>query len=166
MTFRKLNQFPYSGDGKRTTVLGPLERTRVIEIKYFYGAQQIRCLLSVILRRKQVRLPKRRVFWYLEFRTTDTVQRRSDSEFSHELDTPTADSGLTKPVHGLPATGCSLPSLAVKSESNPELLHDWRFTAIQFILAPSPLRLTSRDFFHQLNPCSHIPYVTPSRQRQ
>jgi hypothetical protein len=28
-----------------------------------------------------------------------------------------------------------------------ELLYDWRFTANQFVLAPSPLRLTARCFF-------------------
>jgi hypothetical protein len=32
-----------------------------------------------------------------------------------------------------------------KSESN--LLYDWRSTANQFVLAPSPLRTTTRDFF-------------------
>jgi hypothetical protein len=31
-------------------------------------------------------------------------------------------------------------------------------------LAPSPLRLTTRDFF-QLNPCGHSPYVTPLTRR-
>jgi hypothetical protein len=33
------------------------------------------------------------------------------------------------------------------SESESELLYDWRFTANQFVLAPSPLRLTARIFF-------------------
>jgi hypothetical protein len=41
-----------------------------------------------------------------------------------------------------------------------ELLYDWRFTANQLVLAPSPLRLTIR--FFQLNPCGHSPYVKPS----
>jgi hypothetical protein len=39
----------------------------------------------------------------------------------------------------------------IESESESELLYDWRFTANQFVLAPSPLRLTTRDFFFQLN---------------
>jgi hypothetical protein len=34
-----------------------------------------------------------------------------------------------------------------KSESESELLYDWRFTANQFVVAPSPLRLTSRIIF-------------------
>jgi hypothetical protein len=37
------------------------------------------------------------------------------------------------------------PSLNRLKES--ELLYDWRFSTKQFILAPSPLRLTTRDFF-------------------
>jgi hypothetical protein len=37
-------------------------------------------------------------------------------------------------------------------ESESELLNDWRFTANQFVLAPSSLRFTTRAFFLQLNP--------------
>jgi hypothetical protein len=48
-----------------------------------------------------------------------------------------------------------------KSKSKSELLYDWRFTANQFVLASSPLRLTTRYFF-QLNSCGSIPYVTSS----
>jgi hypothetical protein len=33
------------------------------------------------------------------------------------------------------------------AKSKSGLLYDWRFTANQFILAPSPFRLTTRDFF-------------------
>jgi hypothetical protein len=33
------------------------------------------------------------------------------------------------------------------SESESELLYDWRFTANQFVLTPSPLRLTARIVF-------------------
>jgi hypothetical protein len=36
---------------------------------------------------------------------------------------------------------------ATKSKSKSILLHDWRFTAHQLVLAPSPLRLTTRDIF-------------------
>jgi hypothetical protein len=39
-----------------------------------------------------------------------------------------------------------------------ELLYDWRFTANQFVLAPSPLRPTVRNII-QLNTCRHSPYV-------
>jgi hypothetical protein len=51
------------------------------------------------------------------------------------------------------------------SESESELLYDWRFTANQFVLAPSPLRLTARIFFLQLNTCGHGPYLTSSLTR-
>jgi hypothetical protein len=37
--------------------------------------------------------------------------------------------------------------------SKTKLLYDWRLTANQFVLASNPLRLTTRDFFFQLNPC-------------
>jgi hypothetical protein len=39
-----------------------------------------------------------------------------------------------------------------------------RFTAKQFVLAISPLRLTTSIFF-QLNTCGHSPYVTTSLTR-
>jgi hypothetical protein len=35
----------------------------------------------------------------------------------------------------------------LKTESESELLYDWRFTANPFILATSPLRLTTNIFF-------------------
>jgi hypothetical protein len=46
-----------------------------------------------------------------------------------------------------------------------ELFYDWRFTANQFVLVPSPLRLTARIFFFQLNTCGHSPYITSSLTR-
>jgi hypothetical protein len=49
-------------------------------------------------------------------------------------------------------------------ESESEVLYDWRFTANQFFLAMSPLRLTGRFCFH-LNTCGHCPYVTFSLTR-
>jgi hypothetical protein len=51
-----------------------------------------------------------------------------------------------------------------ESESESELLYDWWFTANQFVLAPSPLRLTTRDFF-PLNPCINRHYVTSPLKR-
>jgi hypothetical protein len=45
-----------------------------------------------------------------------------------------------------------------------ELLYDWRFTANQFVLAPSPLRLKTSIFF-QLYICDHSPYVKYSLTR-
>jgi hypothetical protein len=44
-----------------------------------------------------------------------------------------------------------------------ELLYDWWFTANQFVLAPSPLRLNARIFF-QLNTCGNSPYVISLRR--
>jgi hypothetical protein len=55
----------------------------------------------------------------------------------------------------------SLTPLTVKSQ---ELLYDWRFTANQFILEPSPLRPTTR-VFSPLNPRGHSSYVTSSLTR-
>jgi hypothetical protein len=46
------------------------------------------------------------------------------------------------------------------SESESELLYDWRFTANQFVLAPSPVKLTARIFSFQLNTCGYSSYVT------
>jgi hypothetical protein len=67
----------------------------------------------------------------------------------------------------LPTVYCRLTTLDwlcldwFASEAKSELLYDWRFTASQFILVPSPFRITTRIFF-QLNPCNHRPYVTSS----
>jgi hypothetical protein len=41
---------------------------------------------------------------------------------------------------------CRVKANNSESESESELLYDWRFTANQFVLAPSPLRITTRDF--------------------
>jgi hypothetical protein len=41
-----------------------------------------------------------------------------------------------------------------------ELLYDWRFTANQFVLATSPLRLTTSNLIFQLNTYGYSPYVT------
>jgi hypothetical protein len=60
------------------------------------------------------------------------------------------------PPHG------RLTNFRVKSK--PKFLYDWWFTAKQFVLAPSPLGLTTRVFF-QLNPYSHSPYVTSLTRR-
>jgi hypothetical protein len=51
------------------------------------------------------------------------------------------------------------------SQSQWELLYDWRFTANQFILATSPLRLTTSNFIFQLNTCGYSPYVKSSLTR-
>jgi hypothetical protein len=51
------------------------------------------------------------------------------------------------------------------SQSESELLYNWRFTINQFVLALSPLRLTARNFFFHLNTSGHSPYVTSSLTR-
>jgi hypothetical protein len=50
------------------------------------------------------------------------------------------------------------------SQSESESLYDWRFTDNQFVLAPSPLRLTARYFF-QFYTYDCSPYVTSSLAR-
>jgi hypothetical protein len=52
-------------------------------------------------------------------------------------------------------------TVSVKSQ----ILYDWRFTANQFVLATSPLRLTASNFILQLNTCCYRPYVTSSLTR-
>jgi hypothetical protein len=49
-----------------------------------------------------------------------------------------------------------------ESESESELLYDWRF---QFVLATSPLRLTTSNFTFQLNTVGYSPCVTSSLTR-
>jgi hypothetical protein len=51
------------------------------------------------------------------------------------------------------------------SGSASELLYDWRFTANQFLLATSPLRLTTSNFILHLDTCGYSPYVTSSLTR-
>jgi hypothetical protein len=43
-----------------------------------------------------------------------------------------------------------------------ELLYDWQFTANQFVLARSPLRLNTSNFIFKLNDCGYNLYVTSS----
>jgi hypothetical protein len=52
----------------------------------------------------------------------------------------------------------------ILSETESQLLYNWRFTANQF-LAPSPLRLTTINFILQLNACGYSPFVTSSLTR-
>jgi hypothetical protein len=47
--------------------------------------------------------------------------------------------------------------------SESQLLHDWRYTAKQFVLAWSPLRFTTSNFIFQLNPRGYSPYITEER---
>jgi hypothetical protein len=53
-----------------------------------------------------------------------------------------------------------------ESEPESELLWNWRFTANQYVLATSPLTLTTSNFIFQLNTCSYSLYVTSSLTRE
>jgi hypothetical protein len=57
----------------------------------------------------------------------------------------------------------NIPQMNYKLKS--KLLYDWRFTAHQFVLAPSPFRPSTALFF-QLNTCGHSPYVISSITRK
>jgi hypothetical protein len=74
---------------------------------------------------------------------------------------------IQNPVYKLPqhvTIYCVAFRLArVTSES--ELLYDWQFTANQFILATTPLRLTTSNFIFELNTCCYSPHVTSSLTR-
>jgi hypothetical protein len=49
--------------------------------------------------------------------------------------------------------------------SESELLYDLSFTANQFVLAKSLLRVMTSNFIFQLNTCDYSPYVTSSLTR-
>jgi hypothetical protein len=55
--------------------------------------------------------------------------------------------------------------LPILQSQESELLYDWRFAANQFVLATSPLRLTTSSIIFTLNTCSYSPYVTSSLTR-
>jgi GR25 family glycosyltransferase involved in LPS biosynthesis len=72
----------------------------------------------------------------------------------------------------IPLLPCSSPlrtaapfqlSLHLSQSQSQKLLYYWRFTANQFVLAPSPLSLMTRDFFN----CTFaVIYVTVSLTRR
>jgi hypothetical protein len=51
------------------------------------------------------------------------------------------------------------------TQSDSELLYDWRFTANQFVLETSPLGLMTSNFIFLMNTCGYSPYVTSSLTR-
>jgi hypothetical protein len=57
------------------------------------------------------------------------------------------DRTLQEDTAGRVAADGNVYPLKTESESESELLYDWRFTANQFVLASSPLRPTTRDLF-------------------
>jgi hypothetical protein len=56
----------------------------------------------------------------------------------------------------------SITNSLTTTEAESELLYDWRFSANQFVLAISPLRITTGNFIFQLNTCGYSPNVTSS----
>jgi hypothetical protein len=52
-----------------------------------------------------------------------------------------------------------------ESESESDLLYDWRFTANQFFLATTPWDSRHSNFIFQLNTCGYSTYVTSSLTR-
>jgi hypothetical protein len=72
-----------------------------------------------------------------------TIARNLSSQFVFNN-----DCSVTNPkqrpllLTSLPAGDC-----ACQIRNKTQLLYDWRFTANQFVLVPSPLGLTSNDFF-------------------
>jgi hypothetical protein len=81
-----------------------------------------------------------RVIWNTAFRRLDSV-----SVFRWNL------LSLAQSIEQVPTSGRQ------QSQSQ-TLFHDWRFTANCLVLAPSPLRLTTGEFF-QLNPYRNSSYI-------
>jgi hypothetical protein len=52
--------------------------------------------------------------------------------------------------------------VSIDSDSESELLYDWRIIASQFVFATNPLRLTISNFIFQLNTCGYSPSVASS----
>jgi hypothetical protein len=57
----------------------------------------------------------------------------------------------TPPPYGILCILWAVSSGQSYCNSKSELLYDWRFTANHFVLAPGPLRPTTRDFSHHWN---------------
>jgi hypothetical protein len=102
-------------------------------------------------------LRQRRVPW--DSQTIFYCLRLGTSLFVAFYDSQGYGGGILPRLH----TGYS--NIQSESESEPELLYDWRYTANNFVLAPSPLRLTARISFSQLNTYSNSPYITSSLTR-
>jgi hypothetical protein len=85
-------------------------------------------------------------------------RRRSGRCGAQNISCPCQESDLGRAVHS--------PSLYRLSysvrEPESELLYGRQFTADQFVLATSPLRLTTRILIFQLNTCGYSPNVTSS----
>jgi hypothetical protein len=77
-----------------------------------------------------------------EYPATELSSSQSDFQLSTELDCHFFSASLVE------LDSPAKPQLnSSESESESELLYDWRFTANQFVLASSPLRPTTTDIF-------------------
>jgi hypothetical protein len=110
-------------------------------------------------------------FSAIAFRMSSRPRLPNDEGFSHFLFAGwlSTVSWLNSLTHQ-PATSrhftqlnCRLHHPTTNSLSESELLYDSLFTANQFVLAPSSLRLTASIF--KRNPYCHSPYVTSSLTR-
>jgi hypothetical protein len=72
---------------------------------------------------------------------------------------------MAVPLFEYSLNGGSHPTV-YSSESDSELLYDWRLTANQFVLARRSLRLTTSIFIFKLNATSYSPCVTSTLTRR
>jgi hypothetical protein len=133
--------------------IGFIEQLQVITIANSHTLQFTRactkCSQSAMSSQVVVwyRLPTMDVPLPLFSRTIPVPQLpASHSNSSHGLN---CSSSLTahQPTHFTPLYSTALHSLTELSKSESELLYDWLFTANQFILETSLLRLTTNFFF-------------------
>jgi hypothetical protein len=97
------------------------------------------------------------IYWHLLLQSvviTVSYYKNSQSIFSRTL------------LPWLPRTRSILVLvLRPTSESESELVYDGRFTTNLFVLATSPLRLKTGNFFFQMNTYGYCPHVTSSLTR-
>jgi hypothetical protein len=107
------------------------------------------------------------IFYCLQLQTPTTWRTRSPYLYSPKTGcpnyTPRKRVPFSSPSSDRRTTVEAIWLNATQSES--ELLHDWPFTAHQFVLTTSPLRLTTTNFIFQLNTCGYSTYVTSSLTR-
>jgi hypothetical protein len=106
------------------------------------------------------------IFYYFRFETPPTWRTRSLYLYPPGIGWPSYT-----PWHWVHCSSPPTPrrvngeGVRAQSQSESELLYNWLFTANQFVLAPSPLRLKATDF-SQPNAFDHSPYVTSSCTRK
>jgi hypothetical protein len=119
------------------------------------------------------------IFYCLRFETPPTWRARSPFLYSSGAGWPGYTARYWVPFSSPPTTRRATVDvfnptstrdtdwLNSKSKAESKLLYDWQFTANQFVLASSSLRLTTTDlFFLKVSPCGNCPYVTFSLRRR